>query len=227
MSQLQLTSRRRVRRAMLSALLAASLLPAGCIFAPMLRSNELHGSHDVKAKYTGLTGKTFAVVVSADRITQADFPQLVGQLTTTIAQRLADNADASGWVPPQDVLAFQYQNPRWSLMRLDDLAKQLGVERLIFVEVMEYRLHEPGNQYLWRGAAAAKVGIIESDGPVTDNFIFQEQVRTQFPLTERAQGPEQLPASTVQVKLAKKLVNRVAWLFYDHEEKNVETDETD
>ena len=89
---------------------------------------------------------------------------------------------------------------------------------------MEFRLHEPGNQYLWRGAATAKVGVIESDGPVNDNFIFQEQVRTIFPIDERALGPAQLSEQTVQVKLSKKLIDRVSWLFYDHEEKNYEKD---
>lgn len=205
-------------------LAAACLIPSGCVIAPLLRSAELNGSKDVKAKYAGLAGKSFAVVVSADRMIQADFPQLMGQLTATIGQRLADECDASGWIPPQDVLAYQYKNPRWSVMRLDDLAKELKVDRLIIVEVMEFRLHEPGNQYLWRGAATAKVGVIEADGPVNDNFIFQEQVRTIFPIDERALGPAQLSEQTVQVKLSKKLIDRVSWLFYDHEEKNYEKD---
>jgi hypothetical protein len=211
-------------RLLMGGVAALFLVQPGCVIAPLLRSSELQGSHDVKAKYTGLAGKSFAVVVSADRMIQADFPQLVGQVTATVGQRLADNGDASGWVEPKDVLAFQAKNPRWSVMRLDDLAKELGVERLVMVEIMEYRLHEPGNQYLWRGAATAKIGVIETDGIVNDNFVFQEQVRTEFPLTERALGPAQLSEQTVQVALTKKLISKVSWLFYDHEEKNVERD---
>jgi len=218
---------RRVRARRLLAFAAAAAIPltlAGCIFSPFLRSSELKGSHDVEAKYTGLTGKSFAVIVNADRITQADFPQLVGQVATTVAQHLKDECDVSGWIPPEDVLAYQYKNPRWSVMRLDELSKELGVERLIFVEITEFRLTEPGNQYLWRAAAAAKVGVVESDGVVNDNFAFQEAVRVEFPLEERAIGPAQLPAQAVQVKIAKKLVDRIEWLFYDHEEKNYESD---
>lgn len=197
---------------------------SGCIFAPMLRSAELKGSHPVEAKYSGLTGKSFAVIVSADRLTQADFPELVGQLTTTISQRLAQFCDASGWVPPETVLAMQSRNPRWSVMRLDELCKELQVERLVFVDITEFRLVEPGNSYLWKAVAAGKVGVVEADGSNPDNFAFQEQIRTTFPLTERAIGPAQISAAVVQVKLAKKFVDRAAWVFYPHEEKNVETD---
>lgn len=196
----------------------------GCIFSPMLRSAELKGSHDVDVKYKGLTGKSFAVIVSADRMTQADFPELVGQLTTTIAQRLAQNCDASGWVLPETVLSMQAKNPRWSVMRLDELCKELQVDRLVFVDITEFRLVEPGNSYLWKAVAAGKIGVVEADGSIADNFAFQEQIRTTFPLTERAMGPAQLPAEVVQVKLAKKFIDRAAWLFYTHEEKNVETD---
>ncbi len=225
MMTLRHSFRRAGRLSLAAGVLAALVcIPSGCILSPMLRASELKGSHDVKAKYSGLTGKTFAVVVSADRMIQGEYPQLVGQVTTTVATYLSEQCDASGWVTPQDVLAFQYKNPRWSVMRLDDLAKELGVERLVVVEIMEFRLHEPGNQYLWRAAATAKVGVIESDGPVTDNFIFQEQIRTIFPLAEKALGPAQISGEVVQVQLAKKLVNRVAWLFFDHEETNVETD---
>ncbi|MGE4197545.1 MAG: hypothetical protein AB7G11_10540 [Phycisphaerales bacterium] len=225
MSRLIVAGRWRWRGMVAAGMVAGvSLALSGCIFAPMLRASELKGSHDVKAKYTGLAGKSFAVVVSADRMIQADYPMLVGQITSTVGQYLADNCDASGWIEPQDVMAFQYKNPRWSVMRLDDLAKELGVERLVMVEIMEFRLHEPGNQYLWRGSATAKVGVIESDGIVNDNFVFQEQVSSQFPLNERALGPAQMSGDVVQVQLAKKLVNRISWLFYDHTEKNVESE---
>ncbi|MBC7772392.1 MAG: hypothetical protein H7210_07855 [Pyrinomonadaceae bacterium] len=196
----------------------------GCVLAPLLRSSELEGSHQVEAKYSGLTGKSFAVIVSVDRMTQADFPELVAQLTTTISERLAKNCDASGWVPPETVLSMQAGNPRWSVMRLDELCKELQVQRLVFVDVTEFRLVEPGNSYLWKAVAAGKVGVVEADGAITDNFTFQEQVRAIFPLDERALGPAQLPANIVQLKLAKKFIDRAAWLFYTHEEKNVETD---
>jgi hypothetical protein len=197
---------------------------SGCLLSPFLRASELKGSHPVDAKYTGLTGKSFAVIVSADRMTQADFPELVGQLTATISERLAVNCDASGFVPPEAVLSMQARNPRWSIMRLDQLCKELQVDRLVFIEVTEFRLVEPGNSYVWRAVAAGRVGVVEADGAIPDNFAFQEQLRTIFPITERALGPAQLPQSTVQLKLAKKFIDRASWLFYSHEEKNVETD---
>src|SRR5262245_25348612 len=103
-------------RLVVVGLMLACATAGGCVLSPFLRSSELKGSKTVEAKYHGLGGKSFAVVVAADRMIQADFPDLVGQLTTTISERLRQHADPSGWVPPESVLNFQYQNPRWVAM---------------------------------------------------------------------------------------------------------------
>ncbi len=206
------------RHAGLGALLAAGSLCAGCLIAPFLRSEELKGSHSVAAKYTGLEGKSFAVVVAADRVVQADFPQLLGQLTVTIAERLKQNCGATGYVPGDRVLQFQYQNPRWSAMTLEELSKELGVDRLVFVDVQEFRLTDPGNQYLWAGVASGNVGVVEADGMIKDNFGFQQRVSVAYP-DKTGFGPEQLSGADVELVLAKRLVDRTSWLFYTHDEK--------
>lgn len=195
---------------------------AGQLVGGMMSSYHRTGATDVQARYRGLAGKNFAVVVHADRVIQADFPEVVGDLTVTIARRLADpanNVGAAGYVPGERVLQYQYNNPRWVVMPWLELAKEMGVDRLIVVELHEFRLSDPGNQYTWAGVAAGTVRVIEADGPSGDVPVLQEPVTVRFP-DKDGYGPMQIPASGVRLALCKRFVDRASWLFYDHEEPN-------
>jgi hypothetical protein len=202
----------------------ALTLAGGCaigqLIGGMAASAERAGSKVVKAKYAGLEGKTFAVVIAADRGVQADQPDIVPLMTREVTRRLIENVGAAGVYPADEVLRFQYQRPGWVAMSPADLAGALGVERLVFVELQDFALNDPGNPYIWAGNAAATVRVLETDGVVPDDFAFRESVRVGFP-DQEGLGPMQIPMQTVQAALAKRIIDRVSWLFYDHEESNV------
>lgn len=212
------------RRALALTLLVLSPLSAGCttvgaLVGGMAESARRSGTSEVDAEYKGLAGKSFAVIVAADRIIQADFPDAVARLSTAIADRLRQNAGASGFVPGEQVLQWQYNNPRWSAMPVAQLAQELQVERLVYVDLIEYRLNDPGNAYLWSGLATANVGVIEADSSIPDDFAYQAQLTVRFP-DEEGMGPAELPLAAVNTELARRMTDRVSWLFYKHEEPN-------
>ena len=149
------------RRALRTRALAAAALVAlplgtlalgsmqGCAFAAlvggMAESYNRTRTRTVPADYIGLQGKSYAVVIAADRIIQAEFPNLAAVLTDRINSRLALNADASGFIPTQTTLAYLLNRPSWVSMPLGELAEDLGVERLIYIDLYEFRLNAPGN----------------------------------------------------------------------------------
>jgi hypothetical protein len=157
------------------------------------------------------------VVVTADRMIQADHPEVVAKLTIDIADQLAREAGASGFVPGMSVLEYQYNHPRWVTMPLGQLAKALEVERLVFIDLQEYRLNDPGNPYIWQGVASGLVGVVHADSALPDEFAFQKQIRVKFP-DKSGMGPADLPRGAVNTTLVKRFVDRAAWLMYDHEE---------
>lgn len=211
-----------VVRALALALAGLTMVAgSGCVLSPLLRSSELKGSKDVPPKYTGLAGKSFAVVVAADRSIQATYPMLIPQVTQTVSQRLKDNVGASGWIPPDDVIGFQYQHPQWTTWTLQKLAQELEVDRLVFIDIQEFRLNEPGNQYLWKGTAGGLVGVVEADTDTSESFAFSEPISVQYPTKETGLSPSQTSWNDMQVILAKRLVDRASWMFYEHEEANV------
>lgn len=208
----------------LVTLLGAAIVPAGCVvgqlFGGMAASMERSGSHEVAAKYNGLTDKTFAVIIAADRTVQSEYPQIVTAFTRELTRRLSENAGASGVLPADEVLAFQFQRPGWVAMSPLDVAKELEVDRLIHIDLTDFTLNEPGNQYEWRGVAGGAVTVIEVPDEGSPVEKFRENVRVKYPDFE-GMSQENLQASTVLSELSRRFVERTGWLFYDHEEPNV------
>jgi hypothetical protein len=219
-------SRPRVARAPAAALLAALPLLGGCnvlgFAGAMAESYKRQSTHTVQPEYTGLTGKRYAVVVIADRYIQGEFPDIVAYVTAKTTAQLTDakaqqHIAAQGVIPPDRLLTYLYEHPGWKARSRGELAKDLGVDRLIVVELLEYKLNDPGNQYIWEGEATGTLGVCESDGPQPDEFAFEKPIKVAFPDKEGL-GPNEIPRNAVATELARRFVDRCAWVFYPHEE---------
>lgn len=208
----------------LASLALGGALVAGCSAVGAIAGKiEREGSHDVEADYEGLGGKSFAVIIAADRAIQGDHPLLVELLTERITQRLAQPTNvpcAAGVVPPAQVVKYLAEHPGWTSRPLSEIAKELGgVQRLVYIDLYEFRLNDPGNAYLWEGVASANVSVIETDSPIPDDHAYQRSVTVKFP-DKQGIGPNELQAAAVRTELARRLIDRASWLFYAHEEKN-------
>ncbi|HYE61300.1 MAG TPA: hypothetical protein VD997_04830 [Phycisphaerales bacterium] len=199
----------------------AAVLPSCQAVAAAEANRRRHSTHLVKADFTGLEGKTIAVVVAADRFIQSDHPDLVDYVTTNLTKRLSQSAirpNPSGYVPAKEVLTYLYDNPAWPSKPMTEIAKGLGgVERIVFVELSEFRLREPGNQYEWDGVASGTVAVVAVDSTTPDEYVYQKPITVRYP-DGKGYGPEQVSMSAVMTELARRFVERTAWHFYDHEE---------
>lgn len=207
----------------LSVCVLSGLLMSGCaigaLVGGMASNAERSGGKTVKAEYTGLEGKSFAVVVAADRTISGEYPDVVPLITREVTRRLAEHSGATGMVPAEDILRFQYQRPGWVALSPRDLAKELEVERLVFIDLQDYALTDPGNQYIWNGSAAGVVNVLEVEKSATGEFAFREPVRVKYP-DQDGLSEYQISGQLVALELARRFVNRASWAFYEHEEPN-------
>jgi len=205
------------------AMLAVLSIP-GCIIGAaiggMAESYKRTGTSEVEAQYTGLVDHSFAVVVSADRLIEGNNPGIAARINQRVNDRIIQNAGVSFAIPSTDLLTVLYNTPQWPAMPRGEVASMLGVERLIVVEIIEYRLNEPGNKYVWDGSASCMVSVYESDSGFPDDPIFEKAIRVAFPDSSGLMRTE-IPEAAVNTELANRLTNRIAWLFYTHEESNV------
>jgi hypothetical protein len=201
--------------------LCAGLLPSCQAVAAMEESRRRHEPRPVDADFRGLEGKTFAVVVAADRFIQSDHPDLVDYLTTAVTKRLSAPTNRpipGGYVPAKEVLTYLYDNPGWSSKPMTQIAEGLGgVDRIVLIEISEFRLREPGNQYEWDGVASGTVAVVDVTSTAPDQYAFQKAITVRFP-DKKGYGPEQMSMSAVMTALALRFVDRASWMFYDHEE---------
>ena len=197
---------------------------SGCVvpalIGGMAESHHRTGSTTYPAEYSRIEGKSFTVVCSASRVIEAEHPGITARITQRVNDRLIQNANPAYAIPSNDLLTVLYNTPQWPAMTREDLAKLFGVERLIVIELIDYRLHEPGNQYLWDGAAAGVVSVFESDSGLPNDPIFEKSISIQFP-DSSGYTRNDLPEAAVTAELSNRFVNRAAWLFYEHEEPNI------
>jgi len=170
---------------------------------------------EVNAKYDGLKHQTFAVLVQLDYATMFEHPNLVTMLTAGITTRIARFVEGAQMLDPQQVLEWQARNPQWNALPLGDLPKMLTVDRVVFVDVLEYRLNPPGNRWLWEGVAVSRVGIIERGGLDPDSFAESFDISAKFPNIE-AVPREAANQAQMEAGLLSEFVKRNAWLFHYH-----------
>ncbi len=180
------------------------------------------GDHKVLAEYTGLSGHDFAVIVNMDQSLRASEPRLASILTNALTRQLGmPEVGATGAVPGPRVLEFMYNNPAWPAWSYQRIADEFTVSRLVVVDVYEYRLYEPGNRYLWNGRAAARVGVFEANLG-TEEFAFSDDIQVPFP-DETGVTTREKSKGNVESNLQARLVSRIAWLMFDHDEPNIIT----
>lgn len=213
------------RSLLMLAVATLCMLPlSGCvvpaIIGGMAESHRRTGSTTIAAEYEGISGKTFAVVCSASRAIEAEHAGITARINQRVNDRLIQNANPSWAIPSNDLLTVLYNTPQWPAMTRGDVAKLLGVERLIVIEIVDYRLNEPGNQYVWDGGVAGVVSVYESDSALPDDPIYEKAISIAFPDSTGFMRAD-IPEAAVTTELSNRFVNRAAWLFYEHEEPNV------
>jgi len=198
----------------------------GCAIAAgvggMAQNIEYQKKILVPPEYDGLAGKTTAVLVDMNMGMLYEHPLLQSEIALGIATAL-QNQSASKLpgikvISPEQTLSWQSRNPAWNLMRYGDIAKTLKVERVVIVDVSEYRLTPPGNRYQWAGTLSANVRVVENDETTYDPDVPQEfRVVALFPEFEVVPW-ESSNGSMIHQGLLLRFFQKTAWLFYEHEE---------
>ena len=57
----------------------------------------------------------------------------------------------------------------------------MDVDKIVLIDLVEYRTHEPGNSYIWQGLITANIGVIDAHASDPDNFVYYNTVQVRFP----------------------------------------------
>ncbi|MDG2094098.1 MAG: hypothetical protein P8J89_02370 [Phycisphaerales bacterium] len=208
-------------RRLITILLLVSSLPwlCGCavgyIAAGMQQNFEYQKLVEVLARYDGLEHQTVAVVVDADLATLYEHPMLCDTVAEGVSKRLQDKVSGIRILPQPIVRNWKFSTPQWNALPYGDIAKQLNVDRVVLVDIQNFRLHPRGNRWMWDGQCIAMVGIIERDNIEPDELADIYQVSARFPKLKELDR-ESATENAIRTGLYVEFIKNVGWLFYPH-----------
>lgn len=207
---------------MLAMLLLAPvvLALAGCevmgFAAHMFAGGER--ARDVAARYTELDGRSVAVLVAADSHLMHAYPQAASAITRVVSRQIGEHVSDVRVKNPYDVIDYQRMHGHWYSVPYAELLAEMNVDRLVLIDLFEYRTHEPGNRHVFQGVATGNVLVIAADSDDPDNADFEEVIHVEFPEYGSKVGTveTQIDAQTVQIGLVQLFSRQTARLFHDH-----------
>ncbi|MGH7214505.1 MAG: hypothetical protein ACREIT_07065 [Tepidisphaeraceae bacterium] len=147
----------------------------------------------IEAAYTGLAGQTVGVMVWADRAIRIDFPNIQGDLAGTVQarlqtggqkdKRLPEEIANAKWVDARSIARYQQDHPEIDGLSVQQFAPELGVTRLIYIEIEDFQTRSDMSLDLYRGAISVslKVAEVSPDGKTTKIGYEESGVRAAFP----------------------------------------------
>lgn len=189
-------------------------------------------SPPVKAAYAGMKDQTIGVMVWADRGIRTDWDSIQLDVATGVQQRLATPKDAKGkpkavskdlagasfpW-QAASVVRYQREHPESESMAITEVAPQLQVTRLIYVEIEQFQTRSDAAVGLYRGTASGTVRVVEVD-PVTKKskiaFTLND-VKVQFPKKANEEGVPDIGDRQTYAGTLALFTEAVANLFVEH-----------
>ena len=198
-----------------------ALLPclAGCavsnLLGGMAQNAEYQKQVEIPPRYDGLEQSMVAVIVDADLDVRWEHPTLVDAISQGLAMKLAREVPGIRVVAPNIVARWKYETPHWSALTPGEMIEQLGTDRVVHVDLLEYRLNPPGNRWQWEGVCSADVAVIERGSYDPDAYADHFTVTVRFPpqsYLTRSEATEQAVGTGLMIDFVK----RTAWLFHAH-----------
>ena len=204
---------------LLGVIVAWAMVLPGCagakLVSAMAAADEAQKKIEVKARYAGLKDKTCAVLVESDAFTLYQYPEVPQIISSGVSARLARDVPGTRLLSPQAVIDWQFRTSQWNSLPYGELAEQLNVDRIVLINLIEYRLHPPGDRFFWEGECIARIGVVERGGLDPDTFAETFDVSAKFP-KETGVTIESAPQAAIERGLLFELVQRTSWLFHDH-----------
>ena len=221
--------------ATLAVAAAACLLAlSGCNVIGM--AAQIAGPPDIGAAYTGLKGQSVGVLVWVDRGARVDYPMLQSDIAKGLTGKLTEltqpkekkgkpkpELEGVQYLNPMTVIRFQEDHPELEGLPPKDVATRLGVTRVIYIEVKDFRTHSPDSPDIFKGMMTAGVQVLEvTAGPnkVATVGYNQADMEINYP----PDRPEGLPFGDVSAqalydKTVDEFTSQVTLLFIRHPSK--------
>ena len=205
------------RLALCLLLLSAAALPSCGIFSAMQQSPTV----PVASQYTGLAGKSVAIVIYTQQATIDEFSGAREEISNFLVRQFQLHAPSVRLLAPADVIKWQNNTLNWYGMPERDIGKHFSVDRVLYVEVLDYASRRSSGYADLQGHLKATCKVIEVDSE-SPRAAWTGRVDVSWP-ADRPLDPTQTNENLVRQHTLEVFSDRLVKYFYDHDELRVPT----
>jgi hypothetical protein len=147
-------------------------------------------------QYSGLQGQTVAIMVWVDRGIKIDWPDLPLDTAAGLEHKFSAAAkelpkylkDTTFPVSALTVVRFQEDHPELEGVPITDIAAQLHVSRLIYIEVDAFQTRSDASTDLYKGSILGSVKVVEITNGKTKLAYSEDGIRAEYPHESPEEG---------------------------------------
>ena len=202
------------------------LLLSGCTLIGVLASRVVPPP-TIPPQYTGLQGKSVAIMAWAPDGTMIDFPNVRLDVAGSLQKNLEQGRDAKAKelkgitfpTPASSIVRLQENRPELEGAPLTDVAPELGASRLVYVEIEFLQTRSDAALELYRGSASATLKVLEVANGTAKVAYEESGITAVFPPGAREEGAPDGDDFVIYRGTVQQLTAEVAKRFVRHTEE--------
>ena len=144
----------------------------------------------VEAEFSGLNGRTVAVMIVAQEGQLYEHTDLRLRLASAIAVELRKHFSNIKVVSSRRIVRYQDANLDWQAMDRPKLGKEFGADFVLQVTVLEYAVRKHGSASLYRGRIVTECALFDTSRPPSESLQWQNpEVSVAYPEEDRPVAP--------------------------------------
>jgi hypothetical protein len=113
--------------------------------------------------YTGFADKTAAIVVYAPTAILDDYPGAREEISNFVSTQMRQHMATTQLVAPRDVIYWQDDTLNWKNLSARDIGRHFGVDRVLFIEVLDYSMRRPVGVSNLQGRLRAECRVYDTE----------------------------------------------------------------
>lgn len=129
----------------------------------------------VQPEFPGLEGKSLAVLIYVEDSVLFDYPNARQTLGAQVATQIEENVEDCTVVTPSAVARYQDENLHWDTRDRTRIAKDLKVDYVCVLTLLEYTLRQPGQMNAYQGRIIGEARLFDAAKPEDDCLVWRTE----------------------------------------------------
>lgn len=178
-----MTKRQTYRAALAAGLLLAGVLvgcDAGRYMTYLFTDPQ---KETVRASFPGLEDSSVAVLIYVEEAILYDYPNVRLSLGSQLAATLEEHVPGIRVVSPVAIARYQDDNVHWDTADRTRIARDLKVDYVLLVSMLEYTLRQPGQMNAYQGRIIGEARVFDASKPEerADVWSIDEPLEVVYP----------------------------------------------